>query len=111
MQATHRSHDAVIVYLPFYRRLLVRTGAVWCVIRLVLEAGSREVEGAGLHPLPALGLIGLVLVIDLVNARAMRESVFRANAGVSTASALLPAGLLLVCLELVFRALLRALPG
>jgi len=108
-------HAPAILYLPFYRRLLLRTTAVWAALRLVLayfhaqwlaETGERTLQGTGLHPAAALGLIGFVLAIDMIHARAMRESVFRANAGISNCSVLLPVAVLLVSLELALRAAL-----
>ena len=82
----------VAPYLPFYRRLVVRTALAWIVLRLFLEGARQHLEqdpavrtgAAELHPLGALLLIGLVLAMDAVNARALRESVFRRNAGIPT---------------------------
>lgn len=110
MHATDRADNPVIPYLPYYRRLLVRTAVIWLVLRLFLEGGARHMEVAldmgiqrPLHPLAALGLVGFVLAIDAMNARAMREAVFRANAGVSTRRVLLLTASVLLVLEVVFR--------
>lgn len=110
MHATHRPDNPVILYLPYYRRLLVRTAVIWLVLRLFLEAGARHMEVVldmgsqrPLHPLAALGLVGFVLALDAVNARAMRETVFRANAGVSTRQVMLLTGSVLLGLEAAFR--------
>jgi len=108
-------HAPATWYLPFYRRLLLRTTAVWAVLRLLLaffhalwqaETGDRTLSGTRLHPAAALGLIGFVLAIDMIHARAMREPVFRANAGISNWAVLLPVAVLLGCLELALRAVL-----
>jgi hypothetical protein len=110
MHATYRPDNPVTPYLPYYRRLLVRTAAIWLVLRVVLEASAARLEPVldlgpqrPLHPLAALGLIGFVLAIDAVNARAMREAVFRANAGVSTRRVMLLTASVLLGLEAAFR--------
>ena len=102
----------VAPYLPFYRRLVLRTSIAWLVLRVFVEGARLELErdpvmrtgAADLHPLGALLLIGLVLAMDAINARALRESLFRRNAGIRTTRVLLVAGAPLVLLELLFRA-------
>lgn len=99
-------------YLPYYRRLVLRTAVAWLVLRALLEGARQYLEqdaavrtgAADLHPLAALLLIALVVAMDAINARALRESVFRRNAGIQTTRVYVVAAVPLLLLEILFRA-------
>ncbi|NJD10354.1 MAG: hypothetical protein FIB01_07875 [Gemmatimonadetes bacterium] len=93
------------LYRPLVRRVLVRSTLAWLVLRAVLEGLAHQLHEPELRPVAALVLIGCVLAIEQLHARAMRELVFRANAGIGTAVLLGPLAVLLLGLEALFRVL------